>query len=156
MRGLFPPHALGLPLGLLLGACGPFTYVSRVTFGASPEHARARVTNAEKMAPYEYTAATEYLRKSKELAGHARFHDANNFGKKAREMAEKAQQVARHREKNDELPIFIPDGTMYITKEGGVRRGSPSDPHQEVDSERPSLQRLEDERPDLRRKGGVQ
>jgi hypothetical protein len=152
MTGVLRLCALGAPLVLLLSACGPFTYVSRVTFGATPEMARARVTNAEKLAPYEYTAATEYLRKSKELAGYARFHDANTFGKKARELADKSQKVARKREKNDELPIYRNDGSMYITREGAVRKGSPDDAaNQAVDSEKPSLDRLDSEKPNMNR-----
>lgn len=158
MTGVLRLCALGAPL-VLLSACGPFTYVSRVTFGATPETARARVINGEKMAPYEYTAATEYLKKSKELAGYARFHDANNFGKKSRDMAEQSQKVARRREKNGELPIYVNDGSMYITKDGAVLRGQPGDAPQAPDAEKPSLERrsvdqLDNEKPSLERKEG--
>ncbi len=142
----------------LVPACGPVTYVSRVTFGASGQVAQARVGNAEKLAPYEYTAATEYLQKSREVAGYARFHDANNFGQKSKDMAEKAQKVATFRERNDELPIFVPDGSMYITKDGGVKKGKPGDPVQGTDNEKPPLGG-DDEKPPLGdkpgQKGGV-
>lgn len=138
MTGVSRLLALAAFLGLA-PACGPVTYLSRVTFGAAGEVAHARVSNAERMAPYEYTAATEYLRRSRELAGYARFHDANNFGQRALDLGRKATEVAQSRERNDEEPIFAPDGSMYITKGGGIKRGRPTDPVQETDSERPPL-----------------
>ncbi len=61
---------------------------------------------AEKFAPYEYTAAVENLRKAKELAGHARFQDSVEFGKRSRDFAKKAQSVARERaQKPEETPV---------------------------------------------------
>lgn len=140
MIGVLRAAAPGL-LGclLFLSGCGPVTYVSRVTFGATGEVAQARVVNAERMAPYEYTAASEYLRRSQELAGYARFQDANAFAQRAREHAKKAKEVAMTRERRDELPQFIPDGSMHITADSVVKRGRPGDAQQDGDNEKPPL-----------------
>lgn len=145
MTGVLRLLALGAPLGL--AACGPVTYLSRVTFGATGEVARARAGNCEQMAPYEYTLAAEYLRKAQLLASYARFQDANQFAQRSLDMAAKAREVTGERERKDELPIFVPDGTMYITPRGAVRKGKPSDvgsgdnekPPLDVDSEKPPL-----------------
>ncbi|HRI54542.1 MAG TPA: DUF4398 domain-containing protein [Pseudomonadota bacterium] len=97
----------------------------RVTFNATGDVAEARTLNAEQMAPYEFTAASQYLRRSMELAGYARFHDANNFAKKALGHAADAKKVAQRRSKGSELPIFNPrDKGMFIDKDGFVRRKS--------------------------------
>ena len=48
-----------LPWLVLAPACGPVTYLSRVTIGASGEVAQARIRKGEEMSPYEYTAARE-------------------------------------------------------------------------------------------------
>lgn len=147
MTGVLRLLALATPLGLF--ACGPVTYVSRVTFGATGEVAQARTGNAEKMAPYEYTIAAEYLAKSKELAGYARFHDANNFAKRSKDMAVKSRDVTSRREKKDELPIYVPGENMYINKDGAVKRGKPTDPNQASDDEKPPLGDLDAEKPPL-------
>ncbi len=152
MTGVLRLLAMGtLPcLLLLVPACGPMTYLSRVTFGASGKVAQAQVTGGEKMAPYEYTAATEYLQKSRELAGYARFHDANNFGQKSKDMAQKSIEVASSRERNNELPIFVPDGSMYIDKSGAVKKkGRPGASNQAIDNEKPPLTPADDEKPPL-------
>lgn len=136
-----------LPWLLLAPACGPFTYVSRVTFGASGDVAEARSSNAQQMAPYEFTGASEYLRRAKELAGYARFHDANNFAKKSQGMAADSKKVTQRRTKFNELPIFDPnDKSMFINKEGFVKRKSSLDSG-DADYERPPG--LDSEKPPL-------
>lgn len=109
-------------------ACGPVTYVSRVTFNALGDMAEMRASNAKEMAPYEYTAATEYLRRSQELAGYARFQDSNGFAKKCRENLANGKKVAARRTRNNELAIYDPnDKTQFLTKDGGVKRGGRDD-----------------------------
>jgi hypothetical protein len=99
------------------------------------------------MAPYEFTAAAEYLRRAKELAGYARFHDANNFAKKARTQAADAKKVAQRRTKTNELPIYNPkDKGQFISKEGFVRRKSSLDSG-DADYEKPPG--LDNEKPPL-------
>jgi hypothetical protein len=84
-------------LGLMLGGsgCGPIEYISIVTFEASREVAAARGARADQLAPYEYTAATEYLHKARELGGHARYQDAADFGRRARDLGKKAFEISR-------------------------------------------------------------
>lgn len=145
MRGVPRLLALcALPLLLSVPACGPATYLSRVTFGAYGDMTELQSTDTEKWTPYEYTAAREYLRRGMELAGYARFHDANNFAKRSQENIANAKKVAERRKKNKELPIFDPNDTsLFISKEGYVRRKSSLDYDNEkpigLDNEKPPL-----------------
>lgn len=145
MRGVSKLLALSaLPLLALAPACGPVTYLSRVTFGAYGDMAELQSTDTEKWSPYEYTAAREYLRRAMELGGYARFHDANNFGKKAQTNAADAKKVATRRKKGNELPIFDPNQPgYYITKDGLIKRKSSLDYDNEkppgLDNEKPPL-----------------
>ena len=133
-----------LPWLALCSACGPVTYVSRVTFGSTGEIAEVKASKSDQMSPYEYTAAVEYHRRAKELAGYARFHDSNNFAKKARELAAAAKTVAQKRTKNRALPIFDPnDPSLFITRDGLVKRKSSL----EFDTEKPPM--LDSEKPPL-------
>ncbi len=104
-------------------ACGPITYMSRATFGASGDIAELRAKGASEMAPYEWTAANEYLRRAQELAGYARFQDANSFAKQAQQNAALAKQVSDQRTQNKELPVYDPnDKSIYINKDGVVKK----------------------------------
>ena len=157
MLRVFRAYAWGLVMGLglcgLVPGCGPITYVSRVTFGASGELSQAKILKGDQLAPYEYTSADAYLRKAKELAGYARFQEANRFATRAGERARQAKDVATTRERRDELPVFIPDGSMYISPKGTVKRGKPSDAPQESDGERPPLGEIDNEKPTNLKKG---
>jgi hypothetical protein len=84
---------------LTLGAvgCGPIEYITIITFQASREVAGAKSAKAEQLAPYEYTAAVEYLHKARELGGYARFQQSVEFGRKARELGKMAFDMARTR-----------------------------------------------------------
>jgi hypothetical protein len=84
-------------VGLAASGCGPIEYLSVVTFDAARVVTEARLASAAELAPYEYTAATEYLHKARELAGGARFQDAVQFGKKAKQLGQDARRVARAR-----------------------------------------------------------
>ena len=159
MTGVSRLLALGiLPWLALVTGCGPVTYVSRVTFGASGDVAEARTVNGEQMAPYEYTSAVEHLRRAKELAGYARFHDANNFAAHAQKDAKDARKVAQRRTKNNELPIYNPnDKSMFITRDGFVKRKSSLEA--DTDYEKPpgldnEKQPLINPNQDARNKGG--
>lgn len=81
----------GLVFGLAgLAACGPIAYVSDVTVNADNAVEAARAAQAEKLAPYWWTRATEYLHKARENAARADFQGANRFGRLAQEAAEQA------------------------------------------------------------------
>jgi hypothetical protein len=75
-------------------ACGPIQYIAGVTQTASADVAAARTVNADKYAPYEYTAAVEYLHKAREEEGYADHAAAVHFGKLASDNAVKAREIA--------------------------------------------------------------
>src|SRR5438105_2382562 len=68
-----------------LGGCGPIEYITIVTFEASRAVAAAKGVHADRLAPYEYTAAIEYLHKARELGGYSRYHQSVTFGKSPRD-----------------------------------------------------------------------
>lgn len=89
-----------------LAACGPIAYVGQVTRSASTAVDAARAAEAEKLAPYWWTRATEYLHKARERAAHADFQGANRFGKLATDAAQQAVVDAQAAKGNpDLLPI---------------------------------------------------
>lgn len=79
---------------LALGACGPISSTTHLLDAREPFEA-ARREGAETFAPYEFTKAEIYLRKSKELQGYSDYEQAVRFADKARAMAEEAIRVAR-------------------------------------------------------------
>ena len=86
----------GLVSGLAgLAACGPIAYVSDVTVNADNAVEAARAAQADKLAPYWWTRAKEYLHKARENAARADFQGANRFGRLAHEAAEKALEEAK-------------------------------------------------------------
>jgi hypothetical protein len=83
---------------MLLGTgCGPIEYITVVTFEASKSVSEARAVRGNELAPYEYTAAVEYLHKAREVGGYARYHQAIEFGKKARDFGAQATKIAREK-----------------------------------------------------------
>jgi hypothetical protein len=77
-------------VALVISGCGPFVYINEVTRHASSKVEAARAAEADKYSPYWWTRATEFLRKSRELAAHADFQAANRYGRLAGEAAESA------------------------------------------------------------------
>lgn len=86
-----------LVLLFLVAACGPIEYVSSVTRTASSAVDEARAVDAERLAPYWWTRAVEYLHKARELAAHAHFQAANRFGRLSTEAATQAKADAIRR-----------------------------------------------------------
>ncbi len=84
----------GFALAVLGTGCGPVQYITTVTQQAASEVAAAKSANAEKYAPFEYTAAIEYLHKAREEEGYADHSDAVRFGRLAKEHAAKARKIA--------------------------------------------------------------
>jgi hypothetical protein len=80
-----------------LAGCGPIEYITIVTFEASRSVAAAKGVHADKLAPYEFTAAMEYLHKARELGGFARYHQSVEFGRKSRDFGHQAFEIARGR-----------------------------------------------------------
>ena len=82
---------------LLLAACGPIQYLANTPFAATPTIFEAQRVNADKYAPYEMTAAREYLHKARELAGYARFQDSIECARKSTKYAGEARFLSVER-----------------------------------------------------------
>lgn len=78
----------------LAASCGPIEYVNQVTRSASSAVSAARAANAEKLSPYYWTRAVEYLHQARVLAAHSDFQAANRFGRLSTEAAVKARDEA--------------------------------------------------------------
>jgi hypothetical protein len=104
-RALKAAAALILVGALLVGGmgCGPIEYIAIITFEASRSVAAAKGAKAEPLAPYEYTAAVEYLHKARELGGYARYQQSVKFGRLARDFAHKAFEIAKGKKGGPEV-----------------------------------------------------
>jgi len=92
---LAPMHRASVfALALAGAACGPITYVSEVSHGASNAVDLAREAHADKYSPYYWTRAVNYLQAARESVARADFQGANRFGRLAREAAELAANEA--------------------------------------------------------------
>lgn len=80
-------------MGALLGACGP-TKSTALIMDADVQLQAAKTADAEKLAPFEYTAAAEYLHKAREEQGYSDFEVSIDFGEKAVKFATEAKEKA--------------------------------------------------------------
>jgi hypothetical protein len=81
-------------LGLLAGAgCGPIQSTAYLLDASSTLEA-ARSAQAEKLAPYEWTAANLYLAKSREEVGYSEYEQAVDYARKAVDFATRARDGA--------------------------------------------------------------
>lgn len=88
---------MGFALALELvssSGCGPVEYISQVSSKAATAVSAAKLAQADRYAPFEYTAAEEYLRKAREEGGYAEYQDAIEFGRKAEDYANRARAIA--------------------------------------------------------------
>src|SRR5450432_3894328 len=81
-------------LTVTMSGCGPIEYINQVGVKAAGAVSAAKLAQADRYAPYEYTAAEEYLHKAREEAAYAEYEDAIEFGRKAEEMANKGRAIA--------------------------------------------------------------
>jgi hypothetical protein len=79
---------------VLVCGCGPIEYINQVGVKAAGAVSAAKLAQADRYAPYEYTAAEEYLHKAREEAAYAEYEDAIEFGRKAEELANKGRAIA--------------------------------------------------------------
>jgi sRNA-binding protein len=105
-----------------LAGCGPVAYVNEVTRRADDAVEEARRAEADKLAPYWWTRATEYLHKARENAARADFQGANRFGRLATEAAQQAIVDAKDPSKR---PIDLEkapakDGAEVAPAKGGA------------------------------------
>ena len=84
---------LGAALALFATACGPVQSTSYLIDTETMLEA-ARTAQADKLAPYEWTAANLYYAKAKEEVGYSDYEQAVDFGKKAVDFATRARDAA--------------------------------------------------------------
>ncbi|HEY2902165.1 MAG TPA: hypothetical protein VGL59_16405 [Polyangia bacterium] len=104
-RALAFGAALAVPCAT---GCGPIEYLN-TSAKAGAALAAAKQADAEHLAPYEYTAAAEYLHKAREEAGYSQYQQSIEFGHRAEAMAGQARalSVAKAQEKN--APVAAPE-----------------------------------------------
>jgi hypothetical protein len=81
----------------LVAGCGPVEYINQVGIKAASAVSAAKLAQADRYAPYEYTAAVEYLHKAREEAAYAQYQDAIEYGRKSEAMANRARAMAMAR-----------------------------------------------------------
>lgn len=86
---------LATVLAVIATACGPIAYVNEVTRRAQTSVANAKAANAEKLAPYYYTRAVQYLHQARVAAARADFQGANRFGRLSSEAGDLAVTEAK-------------------------------------------------------------
>ena len=102
--GHWPIRLLLLALAaVVLGACGP-TKSTALILDADVQLEAARTAGADKLAPYEYTAAGQYLHKAREEQGYSDFEVAIDFAQKALDNAVKAKKKAMEATAEGVLP----------------------------------------------------
>src|SRR5215475_7762161 len=87
------PTVAVLAVAPLLG-CGPVEYISQVGNKAASAVSAAKLAQADRYAPYEYTAAEEYLHKAREEGGYAQYEDAIEYGRRAEDLANRARAIS--------------------------------------------------------------
>jgi len=86
-----------------LSGCGPVQSTAYL-MDAEVQIEAARTAQAERYAPYEWTSANLYYRKSKEEVGYADFEQAVDFAQKAQKFAVQARENAMKATRKEEAP----------------------------------------------------
>lgn len=86
-----------------LAACGPVQSTAYL-LDAEVQIEAARTAQAERYAPYEWTAANLYYRKAKEEVGYSDYEQAVDFAQKAQKFAVAARDNAMKTTRKDEAP----------------------------------------------------
>lgn len=98
---------VSLVLASVLAGCGPVQATAYLIDTETMLEA-ARTAQAEKLAPYEWTAARLYMEKSKEEVGYSEYEQAIDYGKKAVDFATRARdaalKVGRRNQPEPEVP----------------------------------------------------
>ena len=90
-----------------LSACGPVQSTA-LLLDAEVQIEAARTAQAERYAPYEWTAANLYYRKSKEEVGYSDFEQAVDFAQKAQKFAVQARENAQKATRKGDEPAQPP------------------------------------------------
>ena len=86
-----------------VSACGPVQSTA-LLLDAEVQIEAARTAQAERYAPYEWTAANLYHRKAKEEVGYSDYEQAVDFAQKAQKFAVQARENAQKATRKDEPP----------------------------------------------------
>jgi len=86
--------AMAAVAAVVVAGCGPIEYINQVSVKAAGAVSAAKLAQADRYAPYEFTAAEEYLHKAREEASYAEYQEAIEFGRKAEELADKGRAIA--------------------------------------------------------------
>ena len=90
--------------------CGPVQSTAYL-MDAEVQIDAAKTAQAERYAPYEWTAANLYYRKSKEEVGYSDFEQAVDFAQKATKFANQARDNAMKAVRRDEPRVAPPTVT---------------------------------------------
>jgi hypothetical protein len=91
-------------------ACGPVQSTAYL-MDAEVQLEAARTAQAERYAPYEWTAANLYYRKSKEEIGYSDYQQAVDYAQKAQKFATQARDNAMkapHKDDSPPPPVHAP------------------------------------------------
>ena len=98
MRRAFPLLVL-----VPLFGCGPMQSTSYL-LDAQVSLDAARIARADKLAPYEWTAANLYLHKSREEVGYSDYEQAVHYAQTAAKFAAQAKEHALKAARREEPP----------------------------------------------------
>jgi hypothetical protein len=131
---------------LIACGCGPIEYFNQVGAKAASAVAAAKEAEADRYAPYEYTAAEAYLHKAREEAGYAQYQDSIEFGRRAEELAHRARAIAMSRmnqsnQSNQSNTSRISSPLMSSPAPVGVPSDVPAAPAVDPDEPRPEAPR---------------
>lgn len=100
--------ALFVSVAMLSSAgCGPVQFLSQVNTKAADAVLAAKNAGAAEYAPYEYTAATEYLLKAREEGGYAEYQIAIAYSRRAEELAAQARAIAVEKAAGRDAPGHV-------------------------------------------------
>ncbi|WP_257455427.1 DUF4398 domain-containing protein [Archangium lipolyticum] len=91
-----------------LAGCGPVRSTSHL-LDAEVQIQAARTAGAEKLAPYEWTAANLYIHKAREEVSYSDYQAGVDFAEKAARFAAEARQRAMANANGEELPPSSPN-----------------------------------------------
>jgi environmental stress-induced protein Ves len=133
-RALAFGAALAVPCAT---GCGPIEYLD-TSAKAGAALAAAKQADAEHLAPYEYTAATEYLHKAREEAGYSQYQQSIEFGHRAEAMASRARALSTANAQEKTAPAAPPPAAVPPAPSPPPAAANPSSPARPaVDDEQP-------------------
>src|SRR5437763_432967 len=116
--------------------CGPLQS-STLLVDAQAELAAAKTAEAEKAAPFEFTAAEEYLHKAREEQSYADYEVSVTFAKKARDCARLARQISETKMRTTMGATGGATGVSPKCRPGPERSIAMLDPNEEPAAQEP-------------------